>query len=74
MQTHMIRPFPVLWFGGLYWKGFLDWLENTVLARGFISESDLNLLRVCDNTDEVIEAVQRWYIKQEIVGKKALLK
>ncbi len=31
-------------------------------------------LRVCDHIDEIIEAVQRWYIKQEIVGKKALPK
>ena len=74
MQTHKIRPFPVLLFNGQYWKGFLDWLKSSVLVREFISENDLNLLRVCDHTDEIIEAVQRWYIKQEIVGKKALLK
>jgi len=74
MQTHKIRPFPVLLFNGQYWKGFLDWLKSSVLVREFISENDLNLLRVCDHIDEIIEAVQRWYIKQEIVGKKALLK
>jgi len=74
MQTHKIRPFPVLLFNGQYWEGFLDWLKSSVLVREFISESDLNLLRVCDHIDEVIEAVQKWYIKQEIVGKKALLK
>ncbi len=74
MQTHKIRPFPVLLFNSQYWKGLLDWLKNLVLVREFISESDLNLLRVYDRIDEIIEAVQRWYIKQEIVGKKALLK
>jgi len=74
MQTHKIRPFPVLLFYSQYWKGFLDWLRSSALVREFISESDLNLLRVCDHIDEVIEAVQRWYIKQEIIGKKALLK
>ncbi|MBL7124726.1 MAG: TIGR00730 family Rossman fold protein [Dehalococcoidales bacterium] len=74
MQTHKIRPFPVLLFNGQYWKGLLDWLKSSVLVREFVSESDLNLLRVCDHIDEIIEAVQRWYIKQEIVGKKALLK
>jgi len=74
MQTHKIRPFPVLLFNGQYWEGFLDWLKSSVLVREFVSESDLNLLRVCDHIDEIIEAVQRWYIKQEIVGKKALLK
>ena len=74
MQTHKIKPFPVVLFSSQYWQGFLDWLQGSVLARGFISEDDLNLLRVCDHPDEVIEAVQRWYTKQEVVGRKALFK
>ena len=74
MQTHKMRPFPVVLFHSEYWKGFLDWLQNSVLAREFISEEDLDLLIVCDHPDEVIEAVQRWYEKQEVVGRKALLK
>ena len=74
MQTHKIRPFPVLLFDSAYWKGFLDWLKSPTLARGFISEDDLDLVRVCDRPEEIVEAVQRWYIKQEVVGRKALLK
>ena len=74
MQTHKIKPFPVLLFSSKYWKGFLDWLRTSVSAKGFISEEDLTLLRVCDEPDEVIETVQRWYTKQEVIGRKALLK
>ena len=74
MQTHKIKPFPVILFNSVYWEKFLDWLQSIVLANGFISEDDFDLLRVCDNPDEVIEAVERWYTKQEVVGKKALLK
>ncbi len=73
MQTHKIKPFPVLLFNREYWTGFLDWLRNTTLARGFISEEDLNLLIVCDEIDEVVDTVQKWYQKQEIVGRKALI-
>ena len=29
---------------------------------------------VCDEPSGVIETVQKWYIKQEIVGRKALVK
>jgi uncharacterized protein (TIGR00730 family) len=72
IQTCKIRPFPVILFKSEFWKGLLDWLKSSVLARNFISEDDLNLLRVCDHPDEVIEAVQRWYTKQEITGKLAL--
>jgi len=73
MQTYKIKPFPVLLVNSHYWKGFLDWLKNSVLIRRFISESDLNLLRVCDQTDEVVETIQSWYTKQEIVGREALI-
>jgi uncharacterized protein (TIGR00730 family) len=72
MQTHKIKPFPVVLFDGRYWNGFLDWLRDCTLARGFISEVDFDLLRVCDHPDEVIEAVQRWYTKQEVIGRKAV--
>ena len=72
IQTHKIKPLPVVLFDSEYWKGFLDWLRSSVLAREFISENDLNLLRVCDHPDEVIETVRKWHIHQEIVGRKAL--
>jgi len=74
IQSHKIKPFPVILFDSQYWKGFLDWLQSSVLARKFISEDDLDLLRICDHPDEVIEAVQRWHQKQEVVGRKALLR
>ena len=74
MQTRKIKPFPVVLFDGNFWKGFLDWLRGTVLAKGFVSEEDFDLVRVCDRTDEVIETIQKWYIKQEIVGRKAVVR
>ena len=72
MQTHKIKPFPVILFNSAYWKGFLDWLRTSTLAKSYISEEDLDLLRVCDDTDEVVETVQKWFCNQEITGKKAL--
>lgn len=74
MQTHKIKPFPVVLFGREYWQGFLTWLRSTVLARGLISEEDLELVRVCDEPDAVIEIVQRWHEKHEVIGNKALVK
>jgi len=72
IQTHKIKPFPVVLFNSMYWEGFLNWLENTVLLKGLISEKDFNLLRVSDKPEEVAQTVQNWYLKQEIMGRKAL--
>ena len=74
MQTHKIKPFPVILFGSHYWQGFLEWLKTYTLDNGYISEEDLDLLRVCDETEEVVEAVHKWYVKQEIAGRKALVR
>ena len=74
MQTHKIKPFPVILFNSAYWKGFLDWLRTCTLASSFISEEDLDLLRVCDDTEEVVETVQKWFLNQEIAGRKALFR
>jgi uncharacterized protein (TIGR00730 family) len=72
IQTKKIRPFPVILFDSEYWQGFLDWLKDTVLTHGAISEEDFELLRVFDSPEEVVSAVKKWYKKQEVTGKKAL--
>lgn len=74
IQTDKIKPFPVILFGTNHWKGFLDWLRGTLLVGGLVSEEDFDLLRICDETEMIIDVVQEWYIKHEIVGRKALVK
>jgi len=74
MQTHKIKPFPVILFSGEFWKGFLDWLRSSVLSRNYISEKDFELLRVLDRPDEVVEAIRRWYVGHEVIGEKVLHK
>ncbi len=74
IQTNKIRPFPVVMFDSKFWQGFLDWLRGTALARGLVTAEDFDLLRVCDTPEAVADIVQRWYIKQEIVGRKAMAK
>lgn len=74
MQTHKIKPFPVVLFNSEFWNGFLDWLRSSVLFRQYVSEKDFDLLRVLDDPDEVVEAIRRWYVGHEVIGKKALRK
>jgi uncharacterized protein (TIGR00730 family) len=72
MQTQKIRPFPVILFSSEYWGSFLDWLRDTMLGHGHISEEDFELLRVFDSPAEAVEAVDKWYKEQVVVGRKAL--
>jgi len=72
IQTHKIKPFPVIIIDSSYWKGLLAWLRSSVLSNNFVSEEDFNLLRICDDADSVSDVVQEWYVKQEIIGRKAV--
>jgi hypothetical protein len=72
IQTHKIKPFPVILYDSKFWNGFQEWLRGTVLQRGYVSEEDFDLLRICDDPTSAVETVQKWYIKQEVGGGKAI--
>jgi uncharacterized protein (TIGR00730 family) len=72
MQTHKIKPFPIALYNSKYWEGFISWLRDTALDHSMVSEDDFDVLRFCDTPDEVVEMVHKWYVKQEIIGKRAL--
>lgn len=72
MQTHKMKPFPVILYDSNYWKGLLDWLRATMLKSGYISEGDLGLLVVCDSVAEVVKTVHDWYDRQELALEPAL--
>ena len=74
MQTQKIKPFPIILYDSKFWEGFLNWLEKTVLPREYISGEDFSLLRVSDKPEEVAQTVQNWYLKHEVLARKALEK
>jgi hypothetical protein len=55
IQTQKIRFFPVVLVGTDYWAGLVGWLRERMLAEGNISPQDLDLLRITDSVDEVVE-------------------
>ena len=72
IQTNKIKPFPVILFNSTFWRGLLDWLHSTVLLPGYISEEDLHLLRISDDPEDVLDIVSSWYLRQAIVGRRAI--
>jgi uncharacterized protein (TIGR00730 family) len=58
IQTNRIKPLPVILVGRAYWAGLIDWLKNSMLSEGKISAEDMEIVKVCDNPQEVLKAVQ----------------
>ena len=61
IQTHKIRPFPVILVGRTYWRGLLEWMREQALVDGFISPSDLDLFTLTDSPAEVAQRITDFY-------------
>lgn len=57
-QTEKIQGLPIIMFGSDYWRGLLDWMRATLLARGAISAEDMELFEVTDEVEEVIAIIK----------------
>lgn len=57
IQTERLRPLPVLLFGSWYWAPLLSWVQETLVAKGFVSPEDSAMMRVVDTIDDVVQQV-----------------
>ncbi len=58
IQTHKIKPFPVILVGKDYWKGLREWIEGVLLAQGKISPPDISLFHIVEEPDEVVRLIK----------------
>jgi len=58
VATGKITMFPIVLVGSDYWAPLLDFLKNSMLGRGFIGASELALLRVADDPEEVVKIIK----------------
>ena len=64
IQTGSGRRIPVILMEGGFWQGLLDWMRDTLVARGMISADDLDLIQVIDEPQAVVDAVFDFYEKR----------
>ena len=59
VQTHRIKPFPLILVGSDYWAGLVDWIKTKLLSEKRISPEDIDILQVMDEPEDIVKAVQR---------------
>jgi uncharacterized protein (TIGR00730 family) len=62
IQTQRIKPFPIILVGSAFWGGLVNWLKDTLMKQGNISNEDVLLFEVLDDPQDVIN-----YIKNKLV-------
>jgi uncharacterized protein (TIGR00730 family) len=60
IQTHRIKPFPVVLLGKAYWQDLISWIKKTMLRKhGMIDPDDLDMFQVLDSPEAAVALIKR---------------
>ena len=59
-QTGKMQKFPIILFDRSYWEGLYDWLQDRMVADGYLEEDELELFSMTDDPDEVVSRVHSY--------------
>jgi uncharacterized protein (TIGR00730 family) len=63
VQTGKVDPFPIVLVGVKYWSGLIDWLQQTMLAEGCVTQGDMKLFHLVDTPEEAADIVLKHHSK-----------
>ena len=67
IQTGKMSPVPLILVGTDYWSGLVDWIKKVMLGKeANISEPDLDLLKMVDTAEEVVDFTLKFYTKHAL--------
>jgi len=64
VQTGKTRRIPIILVHRPFWNGLIDWFKQSLVEEGTIDAADLNLFRVLDKPQEVVDAIFDHYDKR----------
>lgn len=64
VQTEKTGPIPIVLVDSKFWSGLIEWFSQSMVSRGVINESDIDLFKVVDNADDVVDCIFTYYEKK----------
>lgn len=61
IQTEKIDKIPIVMVGIEYWKGLTEWIEEKLVADGYISREDTALFYLTDDEEDAVKYVCDFY-------------
>ena len=59
VQTHRIKPLPIILVGSDPWAGMKQWVETCLLADKLMSEDDMEIFQILDDPEEIVDTVKK---------------
>ncbi len=67
IQTKKIGKFPIILVGSSFWSGLIEWVKTVLIEQEqTVSPEDLELFKIVDTADEVVEALDKFYKKYDL--------
>ncbi|MFB9071107.1 TIGR00730 family Rossman fold protein [Citricoccus parietis] len=57
VQTGKVTAFPVVLLGRDFWGPLVDWIRDSLVARGMVNPADVSLLQLADSPEEAVDLV-----------------
>ena len=64
VQTGKTRQMPIILVHEPFWRGLLAWFRERLVEEGMIDATDVDLVQVCDEPKQVVEAIFAFYEKR----------
>ncbi len=64
VQTGKTRQMPIILVHEPFWRGLLDWMRDRLVEEGMIDENDVRLVQVCNEPQQVVDAIFAFYEKR----------
>jgi uncharacterized protein (TIGR00730 family) len=64
VQTGKTRQMPIILVHEPFWRGLLDWCKSRLVEEGMIDANDIDLVQVCDEPKQVVDAIFAFYEKR----------
>jgi uncharacterized protein (TIGR00730 family) len=61
VQTGKTRKMPIILVGSKFWGGMVEWFKSSLLAEDMIGASDMDLIQVIDEPEQVVAAIFKHY-------------
>ena len=67
IQTKKIGKFPIILVGTAFWSGLIDWIKTVLVEKEHtVHAVDLNLFKIVDTEDEVVDVLDKFYKKYDL--------
>jgi uncharacterized protein (TIGR00730 family) len=71
VQTGKTRKIPIILVHAPFWKGLIDWFSTMLVKEGVINNTDLDLYKVVDEPQQVVDAIFDHYERRGFEPSRA---